>query len=161
VKLAIVGAGKMGGAVLTGALRAGVLDAADVGVYHPDDARRAVLAQRLVRKLCDSCKAPHEASADEKAMFGLPAAEALDFYRPVGCMACAQTGYQGRLGVYELLLVDQEMRRLIREDVSEDDLEAHAFAGHDTLFRNAARYVASGQTSVEEVLRVCRREEDA
>jgi len=46
VKLAIVGAGKMGGAVLTGALRAGVLDAADVGVYHPDDARRAVLAQR-------------------------------------------------------------------------------------------------------------------
>lgn len=46
MKLAIVGAGKMGGAVLTGALRAGVLDAADVGVYHPDDARRAVLAQR-------------------------------------------------------------------------------------------------------------------
>ena len=122
---------------------------------------RAVLAQRLVRKLCDSCKAPHEATAEEKAMFGIPAEEAHDFYRPVGCMACAQTGYEGRLGVYELLLVDQEMRRLIREDVSEDELETHAFAQHDTLFRNAKRYVVAGQTSVEEVLRVCRKDEDA
>ena len=121
---------------------------------------RAVLAQRLVRKLCDHCKSPHEATGDEKAMFGLPDHEHHDFYRPRGCMACAQTGYEGRLGVYELLLVDQELRQLIREDASEDTLEAHAFAGHDTLFRNAARYVMSGQTSVEEVLRVCRKDED-
>lgn len=122
---------------------------------------RAVLAQRLVRKLCDTCKTPHEAMPEEKAMFAIPADEAHTFYRPSGCMACAQTGYQGRLGVYELLLVDQEMRRLIREDVSEDELEARAFADHDTLFRNAARYVTTGQTSVEEVLRVCRKDEDA
>ncbi|RIJ29118.1 type II secretion system ATPase GspE [Henriciella algicola] len=122
---------------------------------------RAVLAQRLVRKLCDTCKTPHEATPEEKAMFAIPADEAHTFYRPSGCMACAQTGYQGRLGVYELLLVDQEMRRLIREDVSEDELEARAFADHDTLFRNAARYVTTGQTSVEEVLRVCRKDEDA
>ena len=122
---------------------------------------RAVLAQRLVRKLCETCKTPHEATPEEKTMFAIPAEEAHTFYRPSGCMACAQTGYQGRLGVYELLLVDQEMRRLIREDVSEDELEARAFADHDTLFRNAARYVTTGQTSVEEVLRVCRKDEDA
>ncbi len=120
---------------------------------------RAVLAQRLVRKLCDSCKTPHEATADEKAMFGIPAGELHAFYRPVGCMACAQTGYEGRLGVYELLLIDQGIRALIREDVSEDELEARAFANHDTLFRNAKRYIVAGQTSVEEVLRVCRKEE--
>jgi general secretion pathway protein E len=120
---------------------------------------RAVLAQRLVRKLCDSCKSPHEATEDEKAMFGIPAGEDHQFYRPEGCMACAQTGYEGRLGVYELLLIDQGLRALIREDVSEDELEARAFASSDTLFRNARRYVVAGQTSVEEVLRVCRREE--
>ncbi|WP_084400003.1 type II secretion system ATPase GspE [Henriciella aquimarina] len=120
---------------------------------------RAVLAQRLVRKLCDHCKVAHEATEDEKAMFGVPLEEAHDFYRPRGCMACSQTGYEGRLGVYELLLVDQEVRQLIRDDVSDDDLEAHAFRDHDTLFRNARRYVVAGQTSVEEVLRVCRKEE--
>ena len=121
---------------------------------------RAVLAQRLVRKLCDHCKEPHEASGDEKQMFGLPADQHYDFYRPRGCMSCAQTGYEGRLGVYELLLVDQEVRQLIRDDVSDDELEARAFRDHDTLFRNARRYVVSGQTSVEEVLRVCRKDED-
>lgn len=120
---------------------------------------RAVLAQRLVRKLCEHCKEPHDATEDEKAMFGVPAHEHHTFYRPVGCMACAQTGYEGRLGVYELLLVDQEVRQLIREDVSEDMLEARALAQHDTLFRNARRYVTAGQTSVEEVLRVCRKDE--
>ena len=92
-------------------------------------------------------------------MFGIPAGELHAFYRPVGCMACAQTGYDGRLGVYELLLIDQGIRALIREDVSEDELEARAFANHDTLFRNAKRYIVAGQTSVEEVLRVCRKEE--
>ena len=120
---------------------------------------RAVLAQRLVRKLCDHCKAPHEATDDEKAMFGVPLDEHHEFYRPRGCMACAQTGYEGRLGVYELLLVDQHVRQMIRDDVSDDELEARAFARHDTLFRNARRYVVAGQTSVEEVLRVCRKEE--
>ena len=121
---------------------------------------RAVLAQRLVRQLCSHCKAPHEATEDEKQMFGLPVTESHQFWRPRGCMACGQTGYEGRLGVYELLLVDQEMRQLIRDDVSDDELEAHAFARHDTLFRNARRYVVAGETSVEEVLRVCRKDED-
>ena len=75
-------------------------------------------------------------------------------------MACGNSGYNGRLGVYELITVDGGLRDLIRADGSEDDIQDMAFAQHDTLFRNAARYVASGQTSVEEVLRVCRREEE-
>ena len=120
---------------------------------------RAVLAQRLVRKLCDHCKTPHEAEPAEREMFGLSADDEMTFYRARGCMACAHTGYEGRLGVYELLVVDQSVRQLIREDASEDALEHIAFTTHDSLFRNARRHVVAGLTSVEEVLRVCRREE--
>ncbi len=121
---------------------------------------RAVLAQRLVRKLCDHCKSPHTPSAEELSMFRLAQDAAQAFYRPKGCMACNNSGYDGRLGVYELINVNASLRELIRDDASEDALQAKAFSEHDSLFRNAARYVVAGQTSVEEVLRVCRREED-
>ncbi|WOR16264.1 type II secretion system ATPase GspE [Hyphomonas sp. FCG-A18] len=121
---------------------------------------RAVIAQRLVRKLCDHCKRPHEPNPDELAMFGLQASDVQAFYRPTGCMACGNSGYAGRLGVYELITVDSDLRELIRNDGSEDQIQDQAFAQHDTLFTNAARYIVSGQTSVEEVLRVCRRDEE-
>ncbi|MEO1662135.1 MAG: type II secretion system ATPase GspE [Pseudomonadota bacterium] len=121
---------------------------------------KAVVAQRLVRKLCDHCKTPHQASADELSMFGLTAEEAPQFWRPTGCMACGNSGYNGRLGVYELITVDGALRDLIRADGSEDAIQDLALSKYDTLFRNAARYVQAGQTSVEEVLRVCRREEE-
>jgi len=121
---------------------------------------KAVIAQRLVRKLCDHCRSPHVPTREELDMFGLSAAEAPQFWRPVGCMACNNTGYDGRLGVYELITVNGGLRDLIRADGSEDAIQDMAFADHDTLFKNAARYVQTGQTSVEEVLRVCRREEE-
>lgn len=121
---------------------------------------RAVIAQRLVRKLCDHCKRPHEPNPDELAMFGLQASDVQALYRPTGCMACGNSGYAGRLGVYELITVDSDLRELIRNDGSEDQIQDQAFAQHDTLFTNAARYIVSGQTSVEEVLRVCRRDEE-
>ena len=121
---------------------------------------KAVIAQRLVRKLCDHCKEPHPTTPEELAMFGLQPGDAPQLWRPRGCMACGNSGYNGRLGVYELITVDGGLRDLIRADGSEDDIQDMAFTHHDTLFRNAARYVASGQTSVEEVLRVCRREEE-
>ena len=121
---------------------------------------RAVIAQRLVRKLCDHCKRPHAVQPEELEMFGLAPGSVSEFWRPTGCMACNNTGYDGRLGVYELLTVDSQLRELIRSDASEDAIHAAAFSNHDTLFRNAARYVVDGKTSVEEVLRVCRREEE-
>lgn len=121
---------------------------------------KAVIAQRLVRKLCEHCREPHATSAEELNMFGLSQADAPQFWRPVGCMACGNSGYNGRLGVYELISVNSGLRDLIRADGSEDDIQNMAFAEHDSLFRNAARYVRDGQTSVEEVLRVCRREEE-
>lgn len=121
---------------------------------------KAVVAQRLVRRLCEHCRAPHTSTPEELAMFGLSPSEVPQLWRPTGCMACNNTGYSGRLGVYELITVTSALRDLIRADGSEDALQDVAFADHDTLFRNAARYVKSGQTSVEEVLRVCRREEE-
>jgi general secretion pathway protein E len=121
---------------------------------------KAVIAQRLVRKLCENCRQPHESTPEELSMFGLTAQEAPQMWRPTGCMACGNSGYNGRLGVYELITIDGGLRDLIRADGSEDDIQDMAFAQHDTLFRNAARYVKSGLTSVEEVLRVCRREEE-
>ncbi len=121
---------------------------------------RAVIAQRLVRKLCQHCRKPHVPTSEELSMFGLTAEPGMEFYRPVGCMACGNTGYNGRLGVYELITVDSELRDLIRSDASEDAIETMALRNHHNLFRNAARYVVSGQTSVEEILRVCRREEE-
>ncbi len=121
---------------------------------------RAVIAQRLVRRLCPHCKTPHNSTPEEREMFGFSEAEAPTIWRPVGCMACGQSGYDGRLGVYELLTVDGDIRDLIRRDCSEDDIQQAAFSAHDSLFMNAGRYVKAGETSIEEVLRVCRRDED-
>ncbi len=120
---------------------------------------KAVIAQRLIRKLCKHCRKGHVPSSDERAMFGLSERDAPQFWRPVGCMACGNSGYDGRLGVYELITVDSALRDLIRADASEDTIQATAFAEHDNLFQNAARYVTDGLTSLEEVLRVCQREE--
>ncbi len=121
---------------------------------------KAVIAQRLVRKLCSHCRVPHESTHEERAMFSLSADDAPQFWRPGGCMACNNSGYNGRLGVYELISVNSDLRNLIRSDGSEDAIQDMAFADYDSLFLNAARYVQIGETSVEEVLRVCRREEE-
>ena len=77
---------------------------------------------------------------------------------PQGCFSCGNTGFDGRIGIYELLLVDQQIRQLLGEEASEDKIEHAAFAAHDQLLDNARRYVVSGETSPAEVLRVCRRE---
>ena len=122
---------------------------------------RAVIAQRLVRRLCDRCKKPEPARAEDLAPFGLSVKDVPEVYTPQGCLACGNSGYNGRLGVYELVTVDGPLRDLMRADASEDQLQNQALSQYDTLFRNAGRYVAAGQTGIEEVLRVCRREDNA
>lgn len=119
---------------------------------------RAVLAQRLVRRLCPACKQPHKPDEAMKARLGLGSDYVGDIYRSNGCDACGQTGYAGRLGVYELLVVDNQIKRLIHEQASEDAIERAAFASADMLFSNGMRHVVSGETSAEELLHVCRRE---
>lgn len=119
---------------------------------------RAIMAQRLVRKLCSICKTEAEPTAAELNELGMQAEDVPQLYAAQGCMACGQTGYDGRLGVYELLVVNKEISELIHSNATESEIEAIAFAQNDMLFENARRYVLSGQTTLTEVLRVCRKE---
>ena len=119
---------------------------------------RAIMAQRLVRKLCDVCKQPAPATEAELQELGLPRDQVPELYSPKGCLSCAHSGYDGRLGVYELMVVTKEISELIHANATESEIEASAFRNYDMLFDNARRYVLSGQTSLAEVLRVCRKE---
>ena len=114
-----------------------------------------VLAQRLVRKLCPACKAPAELDAGDRPLFGKQAPERV--YRAVGCAACNFTGYKGRTGIYELLVADDELRRLVHSGLDERALREHAVRqGMSRLREDGLRWVADGTTSLDEVLRVTR-----
>ena len=121
---------------------------------------RGVLAQRLVRRLCPACRRGHAPDAAELRLLrnggGGDAAAPL-LYTAQGCEACAQTGYQGRTGIFELFLVDDDARRLVHDRASEAELAAHAKKiGMRNLREDGLRWVRSGETSLEEVLRVSR-----
>jgi len=113
-------------------------------------------AQRLVRKLCLECRRPFAADAAQLRSLGLaPAGGAL--YTARGCTACNRTGYRGRTGIYELLTVDDELRRLIHDRASEQALRAHVIdRGMRTLREDGMRWAAQGVISLEEVVRVTR-----
>lgn len=126
----------------------------------------AILAQRLVRRLCDTCKTPYEPSARELSDLGLtdqdmkrqdmPKSGGAQFYKPVGCASCAHIGYMGRLGLYELVTMDDHLRGMVHDGAREIDMSAYAFKSKPTLLQSGSAHVLSGKTSVEEVLRVCR-----
>jgi general secretion pathway protein E len=130
----------------------------DMGVepYLLSSSLLGVLAQRLVRRLCAACKRPHEPSAPDLAELGNRyAGETL--YAPLGCDACNNTGYVGRTGIYELLVVDEEAKGLIHGAGSEQRLRAHAAQrGMRGLRQDGLRWVLGGVTSLEEVIRVTR-----
>ncbi len=132
----------------------------DMGVepYLLASTLRAVMAQRLVRQLCCLCKAPRPATDPEKAALGFSIDLPLAVHEAEGCIACGHTGYKGRLGIYELLIVDARVRHLLAAGAGEDDIDAAAFSVADRLLDNARRYVAAGETSAAEVMRACRRE---
>ena len=117
----------------------------------------ALVAQRLVRRLCDHCKAPHAPSPAELAELGLTGRHT--FHLPVGCPECSGVGYRGRLGIYEIVPVDEGLRGLIHDGVSELELARHAFASRQSLLQDGAEKVVAGLTSAAEVLRVCHVEE--
>jgi len=130
----------------------------DMGVepYLLSSSLLGVLAQRLVRKLCPACKRPHEPSPPDLAELGERySGETL--YAPGGCPACNNTGYVGRSGIYELLVIDEDAKSLIHGAGSEQRLRAHAAQrGMRGLRQDGLRWVRSGLTSLEEVIRVTR-----
>ncbi len=119
----------------------------------------AVLAQRLVRKICPECRRPRKPDAGERRLLGLAEGEeeTMSIYSPAGCSACLQTGYQGRTGVFELLPMDDTLRSLVHDGSSETQLRAHGQTlGMKSIREDGMRWVRSGITSLEEVLRVAR-----
>ncbi len=114
----------------------------------------AVVAQRLVRILCTSCRRETAATPGEAAKFGQSLAGGR-FFAAAGCSACNQKGYLGRRGIYEILPVDEGMRELIGERGSPDRIHRHATeTGMTTLLQSGLRLAREGVTSLEEVLRV-------
>jgi general secretion pathway protein E len=120
----------------------------------------AVLAQRLVRRLCPSCRQPYAPDEAERALLGVRSAETITVYRASACGRCSHTGYEGRVGVYELIVVDEALRGLIHENSSELVMSTHAFRRADTLLKSGFKHVLRGTTSRDEVLRVVRQDDD-
>ncbi len=113
-------------------------------------------AQRLVRKLCLECRTPHTPDQAELRALGLPATEGV-LYSAHGCPACNRSGYKGRTGIYEMLAVDEDLRRLIHDRASEQSLRDHATrTGMRSLRDDGMRLAAEGVVSLEEVVRVTR-----
>ena len=117
---------------------------------------RAVIAQRLVRRLCPTCRKAVPASDTVAPLLGI-APDAV-VYVAQGCEDCNQTGYKGRIGVFEAVRIDDTIRRLINTDGHESDIVAHAFAKSPNLAQSARDLVLSGQTTAEEAVRVSRRD---
>jgi general secretion pathway protein E len=117
---------------------------------------RAVIAQRLVRRLCEHCRRVEPASEWAAALLGIEAGVAT--YEPVGCEHCAQTGFKGRIGVFEAVRVDETIRRLINEGGDETAISRHAFANSPNLAAAARQLVREGLTTPEEAVRVSRND---
>lgn len=120
---------------------------------------KAIVAQRLVRRLCTSCRVETDLPRfEDRQRLGLPTDAPL--YQAKGCLACGNTGYQGRIGLYEIVRIDTEMRQFIHDEVSESTMTDHAFKHSKTLMGAGLEFVASGITSLDEVMRVCRSDGD-
>jgi len=117
-----------------------------------------VLAQRLVRVLCDDCKQPVELSESEQHMLGTEAVANAVVYHPVGCEHCGFSGYRGRTGIFELIAIDSTLRRLIHDRASEDAMLRHVRTHARSLQHNGFAKVLAGVTSLDEVVRVTRDE---
>jgi type IV pilus assembly protein PilB len=113
-----------------------------------------VVAQRLARRLCE-CKLPASLSRDTLAASGFDVASGFDAQEPAGCARCAFSGFKGRIGLYELMAITDELRPMILEKASADELrESARLGGMRTLREDGLEKVRQGVTSVSEVLRV-------
>ena len=120
----------------------------------------AVLAQRLIRRICPDCKKPYHPEDDELVRIGVvPGKHRPTFFRGTGCPACSQTGYRGRTGIHELLVMDDDIRRLIGSKTDSAAIRQTAVAkGMVLLKEEAAEKIFQGVTTTEEVLRMTQQE---
>jgi type II secretory ATPase GspE/PulE/Tfp pilus assembly ATPase PilB-like protein len=135
----------------------------DMGIepYLVSSSLEAVLAQRLVRLVCSRCKVEHAPDREFLAHngFDLPAGTKI-FAAGPGCEECRHTGYKGRTGIYELLILDEELRRVVLEKTSTGNIKKEALRkGLRTLREDGWDKVKAGLTTIDEVLRVTQEEE--
>jgi len=115
-----------------------------------------LVAQRLVRLLCPDCKSEHQPGTVERQTLGLSEAEHAVIYSAHGCTRCNHSGYVGRTGVYEVVLVDETIRNMIHDGAAEHEMENYARQISPGITDDGFRLVLQGATSLEEVLRVTR-----
>ncbi len=129
----------------------------DMGIepYLIADSVVGIIAQRLVRRLCPDCKKEYEASEEEKKQLMVPGDRSVKIYKPCGCPKCDQTGYRGRIGVYEILEMSQKLKVIVSERGTAEAIKEQALSeGMHTLHMSAAEYVLDGTTSFHEMMRV-------
>jgi general secretion pathway protein E/type IV pilus assembly protein PilB len=130
---------------------------ADIGVkpFLVAASLRAVVAQRLVRKVCPQCQQPYVPSAVELRALGLRPEAGITFRRGTGCGACSGSGYLGRIGLFEIFVINEEIRQMIHEKAGVAQLRAKARElGMRTLREDGARKVIAGLTTMEEVVSI-------
>lgn len=132
----------------------------DMGVesYLLSSSLLGVLAQRLVRTLCNHCKQPAEATVAECEVLGVSQQEPVTIYHAAGCSHCGHSGYSGRSGVHELIEVDDTLRQMIHDQASEIEMENYARQSMPSIRQDGVQLVLAGRTTLEEVLRVTREE---
>ena len=126
----------------------------DMGVepYLVADAIVAVIAQRLVRKLCPNCKAPYKAEDNDKMILNLD--KPVQLYRAVGCPACQNSGYRGRTAIHEVMMVGREHRNIIARGGSAEEIrEVAVRQGMVDLYESCRRLVLDGVTTIQEMVR--------
>lgn len=130
----------------------------DMGIesYIAGDAVVGVIAQRLVRRLCTTCKQPRLVEDEERAQLGVPEDEEdVIIYEPQGCPLCNDTGYSGRIGVYEMMPVSRALQAVIASGATADVIEKQALKeGMLTLKMGAAKHVLDGITSIAEMNKI-------
>lgn len=129
----------------------------DMGIepYLIADSMIGVIAQRLVRRLCPDCKTARLASAEEKEFMGVEADKEITVYEPCGCPKCDNTGFKGRIGVYEIMRVTSELKKIISKRLGADAIKEQALKeGMRTLRMSAVEYVLEGITSYDEMIKV-------
>jgi general secretion pathway protein E/type IV pilus assembly protein PilB len=130
----------------------------DIGVkpFLVASSIRAVVAQRLVRNVCEHCREEHKPTATEMKLLGAAAEQfaGVQLYRGRGCGKCSLTGYSGRAGIFEIFIINEEIQRMIFEKISAVDIRQRARElGMRTLREDGLRKVVMGTTTLDEVLR--------
>ena len=132
----------------------------DMGIesYLLASSLKTIIAQRLVRRLCESCKVSDTPDTETLAKLGLNSSSKC--FKASGCDDCLDSGYKGRIAIAECLTVDKTIREMIHNSSSEADIADYAFKNNESIDQASKNLITSGITSCDEILRVNNMKED-